>query len=189
MKSFKKLSIVICFLTISVSLFAQTQGKVSPTVGANCTCGVNMSSCSATCLFTDCCVCWNPATQTGACGCFFGVSSCKNANNDGTPNTGSKGLTMDENSIFEPVHPDSKIVFHFNPFNKLVSFFKSKQINTASFESTNSSISGKYSIINDNAYLSVSDFEIILKEYAKLISQLDATGKLDLNHYINSLKQ
>ena len=50
-------------------------------VGATCSCGPGMATCSASGAFSDCCVCWNPATQVGACGVYFGLAMCKTENN------------------------------------------------------------------------------------------------------------
>lgn len=50
-------------------------------VEAKCECAPGQSTCSASTWFSSCCICWNPATQTGACGEYFGVASCRVENN------------------------------------------------------------------------------------------------------------
>lgn len=45
---------------------------------AKCQCGRCQSSCSASGQFSECCICWDPKTHTGACGVYFGIASCKN---------------------------------------------------------------------------------------------------------------
>lgn len=47
-------------------------------VEAKCECGPGQSTCSASGLYSECCICWNPQTHTGACGVYFGIASCKN---------------------------------------------------------------------------------------------------------------
>lgn len=47
-------------------------------VEAKCECGPGQSTCSASGQFSECCICWNPQTHTGACGVYFGIASCKN---------------------------------------------------------------------------------------------------------------
>lgn len=41
-----------------------------------CPCGAGMATCTADCLFSDCCSCWDPKKETGACGCYFGIAKC-----------------------------------------------------------------------------------------------------------------
>lgn len=41
-------------------------------------CGPGQSTCSASGLYSEWCICWNPQTHTGACGVYFGIASCKN---------------------------------------------------------------------------------------------------------------
>jgi hypothetical protein len=50
-------------------------------VQATCNCGPGMATCSASGAFSECCICWNPKTQTGTCGVYWGVASCKNETN------------------------------------------------------------------------------------------------------------
>lgn len=55
--------------------------KVAMKVIANpdnstCPCGAGMATCTADCLFSDCCSCWDPKKETGACGCYFGIAKC-----------------------------------------------------------------------------------------------------------------
>jgi hypothetical protein len=45
--------------------------------GATCQCAQGQNSCNASGVFGDCCICWWPNTQEGACGVYFGVPSCQ----------------------------------------------------------------------------------------------------------------
>jgi hypothetical protein len=50
-------------------------------VEATCNCGEGMATCKANGAFTECCICWNPNTQVGSCGVYWGVAVCKTENN------------------------------------------------------------------------------------------------------------
>ena len=45
--------------------------------GSICQCGFGQTSCQSNCWLSDCCVCWNPLTSDGGCGCWLGVALCK----------------------------------------------------------------------------------------------------------------
>lgn len=47
---------------------------------SKCTCGEGMGGCSADGQFSSCCICWDPNTQHGACGVYFGIATCRTAN-------------------------------------------------------------------------------------------------------------
>jgi hypothetical protein len=49
---------------------------VSNPDNSGCPCGAGMATCTADCLFSDCCTCWDPKKETGACGCYFGIAKC-----------------------------------------------------------------------------------------------------------------
>ncbi len=178
MKRTQKIFIILVMHLFSYAANAQDPGKIA---GASCSCGPGQSTCSSVCFFSDCCICWNPATQNGACGCYWGISTCKS----GLINP-SKGLTLDEN-IFGEVDPAANIVFHFANFKKLTVFFARLNINTSGFDDVVRSTSSKYISTNDNAKISTADFTALLTAYSKLIVQLTETQKNDLNIYIKTL--
>lgn len=61
---------------------SQTRAAAAKTnVEAKCECAPGQSTCSASSWFSSCCICWNPATQTGACGEYWGVATCRVENN------------------------------------------------------------------------------------------------------------
>lgn len=43
---------------------------------SHCPCSPGFASCNSDCMFSDCCVCWDPNKESGACGCYFGVAKC-----------------------------------------------------------------------------------------------------------------
>ncbi len=44
---------------------------------SSCTVPAGYTTCTSECLFTDCCVVWDPKVETGGCACFLGFGSCK----------------------------------------------------------------------------------------------------------------
>ena len=58
-------------------LQGQEQRGLMSTKSADCDCAMSQASCSADCWFTECCICFNPATHEAGCGCYLGFSSCK----------------------------------------------------------------------------------------------------------------
>jgi hypothetical protein len=43
----------------------------------SCRCLATQATCSATGKVGECCICWDPETQIGACGVYGGIASCK----------------------------------------------------------------------------------------------------------------
>lgn len=44
---------------------------------AECRCLSTQVSCSAEGLYGECCLCWDPKTQVGACGVYLGIATCR----------------------------------------------------------------------------------------------------------------
>jgi hypothetical protein len=44
--------------------------------GSSCNCP-GQNSCSCQTWFSDCCICWDPQTENGACGSYGGICACK----------------------------------------------------------------------------------------------------------------
>src|SRR5690606_20742132 len=44
---------------------------------AECRCLSTQASCSAEGIYGDCCLCWDPKTQAGACGVYLGIATCR----------------------------------------------------------------------------------------------------------------
>ncbi|MBS1509852.1 MAG: hypothetical protein JST86_03375 [Bacteroidetes bacterium] len=182
-KAINLLSVTLVFCINS--LFAQSANSAVPGgggSGSNCTCTAPASStCNASCTFSDCCICWNPNTQTGACGCYLGVASCKNQNN-----SASSGMTMGS-SQFGVVNPDANISFHFEKFSKLFAYFKSKGIKADALQTDYNSVKSKYTLTGQKIHIANDDLGTILAEYSKIIDTLDDMQKADLNIFIKSL--
>lgn len=50
-------------------------GRIS--VEAHCRCLANQVSCYARSNISECCICYDPKTQVGLCGLYFGIAFCK----------------------------------------------------------------------------------------------------------------
>lgn len=93
MKKVLLVVIVLCVTVAAVVLSCRKSGKNEknnsgnelPTKeissraagGSVCQCAVGQISCQSNCWLSDCCVCWNPQTSDGGCGCWLGVAMCK----------------------------------------------------------------------------------------------------------------
>lgn len=66
------------FMTNYIAVEDSRLSAAKTNVEAKCECGPGQSTCSASGQFSECCICWNPQTHTGACGVYFGIASCKN---------------------------------------------------------------------------------------------------------------
>jgi len=130
-------------------------------------------------MFSDCCICWNPNTQTGACGCYWGIATCRNESN--TSNS------LMNSSNFGEVHPDAKITFSFEKFNLLFNFFRSRKIDPVLMENVFGTVRSNYSLTGQKILINNQDFARILYEYSKLIDKLDTKQKGDLNIFIKSI--
>ncbi len=171
------------FVILFLVNFAYGQNEpnyAAPGGGATCTCTApSTSTCTADCLFSTCCVCWNPNTQTGACGCYYGIATCRTEMN-------SAASTMNT-SNFGNLSPHVKIKFSFEKFNLLFDFFKSKSIGVNTFENSFGTIKSKYILTGKKIDISNTDFAQILTEYSRLIDLLDTKQKNDLNIFIKSI--
>lgn len=62
--------------------YVNTQTVQNPPNGrvgddAECRCLATQVSCSAEGLYGECCLCWDPKTQVGACGVYLGIATCQ----------------------------------------------------------------------------------------------------------------
>src|SRR5258708_3800842 len=100
----KKLFVLGFVMSLVVSGYSQDSGKAA---GVGCSCPGSWASCSASCWFSDCCICFNPATSEGGCGCWFGVGMCKSA-------------LIGANKSGNYVSADAKSYFSFERFNEMI---------------------------------------------------------------------
>ena len=175
-------SLFVFFICTSTS-YAQNESNYAAPAGGTPTCNCtapSSSTCTADCLFSSCCICGNPNTQTGACGCYWGGATCRNEYN-------TTSLTMDSFD-FGVINPNSKIMFSFEKFNLLFNYFESKGINPILLQNTFLTFRSNYVLTGKKILVDNSELTQLLSEYAKLINKLNASQKEGLNNFINSLK-
>lgn len=177
----KQIKTILCLLIMNFFALASFAQGTSKTAGATCNCTGGQSSCNSTCTFSDCCVCWSPSTQNGACGCYWGVASCKTSKINA-----DKGLVSNDN-IFGEVNPEANVVFHFAKFRSVFTFFDKLKISRSNLESIVNTLTAKYKPVDDNARLQTDEFQAILNEYGRLIQQLTDSQKSDFNIFIKTL--
>jgi hypothetical protein len=86
--------------------------------GTKCNCTApQTSSCSSDCKFSSCCVCWNPKTHEGGCGCTGGFASCR-----------TEKISLKASAGPEPVR---NIVVHTKAFEQFLTELESKGVNVA----------------------------------------------------------
>lgn len=111
----KRVIINISFIIMSFTGFCQSERTTS-----NCTVPAGWTSCNTSCMFSECCIVWNPKESEGGCGCWFGVAKCKT------------GLIASKLEISNKSSADATVKFSFDRFNEFINFLNSKSILTDS---------------------------------------------------------
>ena len=143
----------------------------------NCNCGSGYASCSVDCLFSACCVCWDPKKSEGACGCYFGIAKCKTA-------------LIGANSF--SAEPHSIKVYH-RRFEAYLEFLKDLPSDSYPLQEAfktlvkfgtpdSKSNEGERILVNENKY---DDF---YKSYTDFINALPEIDKALIIEYINRNK-
>ena len=168
MKMKKLIAFLILIFTISIS-FAQS---LVPDDGPTCSCPAQ-STCNATCTLSDCCICWDPNTSEGACGCYFGIASCKSSKKPKTPAiTGSPAVR--------------KVVFKFEAFNKFLNFLETSKIDYQQIQPIYKRLSEKYNNPSGNVQIDPEDMDIFYDAYFKIMQSLSASDKIAVTDYLKS---
>lgn len=166
----------------SIVGFSQSASKAAPDLGGpDCSCTQGFASCKSVCSLSECCVCWNPNTQTGVCGCYFGIAICRNENNN-------HPLKLD--GEFGKVNAESHNKFAFTNFKKLYRFFEEKAIEHAELAALVNELAEAYHAAEKDAEkidINNGDYQLILDQYSKVIGGLDDEQKKELTTFIHSL--
>ena len=101
----------------------------------NCDCP-GQSKCSASSYFSECCICWDPGTHDGACGCYWGVCQCK---------TEAKLKEAPGRSSVE----ETFIKFSALNFRETIQFLQDKKVNVSSLKQALTELE-KYGLPLDN---------------------------------------
>lgn len=137
--------------------------------GANCIVPIGFTSCSSTCTFSDCCVVWNPNKETGGCGCFFGISTCKTAAIEQTAATATR-----------------TIVIHQDKLKEFFKFCKATGISTEQIQLSYSEKLMPAVIEGDaiNAKVKNEGYDLFVEDYKLFINALSENQKTKLKNYI-----
>jgi hypothetical protein len=84
-----------------------------------CNCQPTENHCSAEAENTECCVCWDPKTENGACGVYWGVATCK---------TEPKPLRDSDKHHLLPESRDQKITIYPDRLKNLVGYIEKNGI-------------------------------------------------------------
>lgn len=145
-------------------------------VGVNCTVPTGYTSCYSTCLFSDCCVVWDPKKETGGCSCFFGVARCKTQAIEVPNKTSSLVSSTSQRSI----------VFHTDKFGDFLSYCKEYSIDISKIENSFTKNILQYKLDEHKSIkIEPSSFDQFLAEYEYFINNLQP-GQLEIiNNYLN----
>jgi hypothetical protein len=134
-------------------------------------------SCSADCKFSSCCVCYNPKTEDAACGCYFGIASCRAEARDTSHShrlavTGKHTVTIYNRKIQE--------MFGYlkNTFKVQPELFSSYDI----LKSRSARIASTENYKADNA-----SYEKFVDQYKLFVRSLNETQKQELRNYIKNI--
>ncbi len=146
------------------------------TAGASCNCGGGYSSCSSTCIFSDCCVCWDPKVSDGACGCYWGISTCRTA-----PKSTARTI---QNKVLD----QSSRTIHIHPLrlNKYFSYLESLKLNINGLkEKYNKFDKSGIDEKNDKLEIPPSSFDDFMDTYKIFIASLDQNNLSIIKTYID----
>lgn len=145
-------------------------------LGSSCNCAANQTSCSASCLFSDCCVCYDPKRETGSCGCYFGIAKCMTAAIGASSNsTGSK-----------------TIHFYYDRFDNYMNYLKKFGKSTTELVSSSNRMArvGQLKTSEKGEFVVVSskDYQEFFDAYESYINSLSVAEQSELTAYLNTLK-
>lgn len=166
----KKLLVLSFVMGLFIAGYSQT-GKAT---GPSCSCPSGWGSCSASCLFTDCCICFNPSTSEGGCACYWGIGSCR---------TSPIGVGK---SASGPSSSDAKTWFAFDRFNDFLNFLTSQKIDISRLSKDYQPVQSKYTGQAGKVSVPVSDFNNMYNSYVSFIDGLNAEQKAIVKGYIDS---
>lgn len=145
------------------------------TASVVCPCATGYSLCSANCVFSECCTCWDPKVSDGACGCFWGVSTCK---------TALKGARAIQNKDFD--HSTRTVKIHPLRLNKYFSYLESLNLNINGLkEKYNKFDKSGIDEKNDKLEVPPSSFDDFLDTYKIFIASLDQNNLSIIKTYID----
>jgi hypothetical protein len=163
----KKIALIVVSLLSYIFSTAQTQKVL-----ATCTCPTQ-SNCSSDCLFSKCCVCWDPNVSEGGCGCWFGLAICKTERHEE-----SKVSTANLPSA------SATVVLSFAKIKDLFSYLQTQKIDIRSISLVLDNLGKKYPNQTEYTGISMSDYSSFQKSYTDFINRLTSEQKDMINNYI-----
>lgn len=145
--------------------------------GSGCTCPAGYASCSADCWFSDCCICWDPKRETGGCGCWLGVSSCK---------TAPIGSTSGASTAVKTIR------FYPDRFSSYLNYLKQFGVSTTALSNsiTTMSAAGQSGVNSKGNFVLVKpgDYDQFFAAYESYINTLSREQQSAVSNYIATLK-
>lgn len=138
--------------------------ELPPPESAICNCLPGQILCRAECLFSECCMCYNPKVETGGCACYFGIAFCK------TAPIGAAGTAAQVNQT---------IRFYPNRFRKWIQTLKTEGLKTGAIEQALSVMPpADDSTPNSTVEVAAGTYAGFSQSYKSFIESL-STGKRD----------
>jgi len=138
---------------------------------ATCACAGGQTSCNADCLFSDCCVCYDPKVSDGACACYWGLAICKS----------SKKATEARTAVLNKT-------IHFQPqrFADYLQYLESLRLNTTGLKGQyNKFDKTKSDISHDQLEITQTEFDDLYNSYNSFILTLDQINLARIKNYID----
>lgn len=129
--------------------------------GLTCNCTSSQAFCRAECIFSECCLCWNPTVETGACACYFGIAKCK-----------TSLIGRDAPSV-----ADHRVRFYPKRFEQMLQYLRQESIPVDSMEAAYRSLlhssydsQGTGSTVADKMEVSGSAYDLFYSAYQRTIT-------------------
>lgn len=170
-----KKMLVAIILLITMNATAQDT-KIAPgsvSSGASCNCPKGWGSCSANCFFSDCCICFDPATSEAACGCWLGVGKC---------DSGPKGVKREATQNSR----DFIVYFSFDRFSEFLKYLEEQKIEIRILSEAFSKFYSKYPGSKGKVNVQSEDFIEFTSTYITFTEELEEDHKKLIAEYISS---
>ncbi|MBO9204023.1 MULTISPECIES: hypothetical protein [Niastella] len=144
--------------------------------GLSCNCTPPKVSCSANCILSICCVCYNPATEYADCQCFFGFAYCR--------------VVRSATARAETGTSSPKITIYNRRMQLLFRLLKSKYKAAEGLYTAYDACKGKSARVNyTESYIADNtSYETFINKYKAFVNSLTETQRETLQKEINSLK-
>lgn len=131
--------------------------------GVNCIVPTGFTSCNSSCTFSECCVVWDPTKETGGCGCFFGISTCK-----------TRKIGEEKSSQILPLTSKRTTIIHQDKLNEFFKFCADTGIKTSAIENSklNKLIPGIIKGDSKNAIVEAETYDMFIEDYKLFIASL-----------------